>query len=97
MEYLLRFACGFSVKAAEIILAHVVGIICEDVKFQTNLGDIREEVNRSKQFPLFLLYEAEPNVCDESGVGKLHCLLKPVYRSIVIDTDITRQTTITTE
>ena len=88
MEYLLRFACGFSVKAAEIIIPHVLGILCE---FQNNVfhrEDFRSRGNHRQQFPLFLLYEAESNACDESGVDKLQCLLKPVYRSIVIDTSI---------
>ncbi|XP_072042508.1 uncharacterized protein [Amphiura filiformis] len=84
MEYLLRFACGLSVKAAEVILPHVVQIIClnELEDYEDNLENIFENV--CQQMPLFLLYEAESNNTEMGHYNELHMQLKPLFKTVII-------------
>ena len=84
MEYLLRFACGLSVKAAEIILPHVVQIMCHHDQFRdcdSNVWSIHE--NTCQQIPLYLLHEAESNNYNIKESYKLHPLLKPLFSTLV--------------
>ena len=83
MEYLLRFACGLSVKAAEIILPHVVQIMCQHDQFRDTNGDVRLiHENTCQQIPLYLLQEAESNNTNIKESYKLHPLLKPLFSTL---------------
>ena len=78
MDYLLRFACGLNVKAAEIILAHVVQIMCQH-------GHVRSRhENECQQIPLFLLHEAESQNSKIKESCLLHSLLKPLFNTVVV-------------
>ena len=84
MEYFLRFACGLSVKAAEIILPHVVQIMCQHDQFRDRDGNVRSVQNNTcQQIPLFLLHEAEANNSNIKESCKLHSLLKPLFSTLV--------------
>ena len=83
MEYLLRFACGLSVKAAEIILPHVVQIMCQHDQLRDGGGDVRPmHKNTCQQIPLYLLQEAESNNTNIKESYKLHPLLKPLFSTL---------------
>ena len=85
MEYLLRFACGLSVKAAEIILPHVVQIMCQHDQFRDREGNVRPIYeNTCQQIPLYLLQEAESNNTNIKESYKLHPLLKPMFSILVV-------------
>ena len=86
MEYLLRFACGLSVKAAEIILPHVVQIMCQHDQFRDREGYVLPiHKNTCQQITLYLLHEAESNNSNIKESYKLHPLLKPMFSILVSD------------
>ncbi|XP_072031281.1 uncharacterized protein [Amphiura filiformis] len=81
MEYVLRFACGLSNTAAEVILSHVVQIMCQHEWLRDNEGEIRSiDKNECQQLPLFLLHEAELNM--KTNCQNLHALMKPLYSCV---------------
>ena len=83
-EYLLRFACGLSVKAAETILPHDVQIMCHHDQFKDKDGNVQSiDKNVCQQTPLFLLHEAESNNSTIKESYKLHPLLKPLFSTLV--------------
>ena len=85
MEYLLRFACGLSVKATEIILPHVVQIMCHHDQFRDGDDNVRPiHENTCQQIPLYLLQEAESNNSNIKESYKLHPLLNPLYSTLVV-------------
>ncbi|XP_072025844.1 uncharacterized protein [Amphiura filiformis] len=85
MEYVLRFACGLSNTAAEVILPHVVQIMCQHEWLRDNEGEIRSiDKNECQQLPLFLLHEAELNMKTNNQNQKLHALMKPLYSCVCI-------------
>ncbi|XP_072037369.1 uncharacterized protein [Amphiura filiformis] len=60
MEYFLRFACGWSVQTAEVVLPHVVQVMCKHDKMRYRRDRIRcIDDNECQKLPIFLLYEAE--------------------------------------
>ncbi|XP_072041882.1 NACHT, LRR and PYD domains-containing protein 3-like [Amphiura filiformis] len=85
MEYLLRFACGLSVKAAEVILPHVVQIICNDCKWKDTAGYVNFYNNIYLQIPIFLLYETESNNTEIGQCSELYMLLKPLLKSVCLE------------
>ena len=88
MEYLLRFACGLSVKATEIILPYVVQIMCHHYnRLKNHCGEICDICeNVCQKLPIFLLHEAESNNSDVKESYILHSLLKLLYNTIVLHT-----------
>ncbi|XP_072041872.1 uncharacterized protein [Amphiura filiformis] len=85
MEYLLRFACGLSVKAAEVILPHVVQSICNDCKWKDTAGYVNFYNNIYLQIPIFLLYETESNNTEIGQCSELYMLLKPLLKSVCLE------------
>ncbi|XP_072036795.1 uncharacterized protein [Amphiura filiformis] len=89
MDYFLRFACGLSVQTAEIILPHVVQLMCKHRRMMRD--PVREyyggicniDSNVCQKMPLFLLYEAEINA-QTGSYASLHALMKPLYDTVVI-------------
>ncbi|XP_072041156.1 uncharacterized protein [Amphiura filiformis] len=87
MEYLLRFACGWSVQVAEVILPHVVQLMCEHYVMRYRDGQHPGQHytiynNGCQRMPILLLYEAEMNA--QKGIcSNLHVLMKPLYDTVV--------------
>ena len=76
MEYVLRFCCGTSQKAAEFVLTYIVGVVKNETQNDTITSTILKQICT---LPLVLLYEAESKF---GVINSLHTILIPAVVNI---------------
>ena len=76
MEYVLRFCCGTSQKAAEFVLTYIVDVVKNETQNDPITSSILKQICT---LPLVLLYEAESKF---GVIDSLHTILSPAVVNI---------------